>query len=215
MSQTNEDRHPHSMTAADEVARIESLVSRWKTAERLFFAMDKRRRPKNPGPRHSADEQSLLDERLDIASGAHERLCKAVTGFAGPAPCCLILPDRTVVAIVDDPHSYFNDNWGQHRLAGLGFRDAAGDGPRSGGRNSSRRGGKDHCPPISRGCNGLGGPGGEGLKTAAFRQPGRRDREPQCVERRPSFRTGYGDAIQGNEGRPSFPWIASSLRSSQ
>jgi hypothetical protein len=34
--------------------------------------------------------------------------------------------------------------------------------------------------------------------------------EPQGVERRPSFRTGYGDAaIQEIVGRPAFRWIAS------
>ena len=38
-----------------------------------------------------------------------------------------------------------------------------GDGPRSGGRHSGRRSGQDHRPAISRGRDGVGGPGGEGL----------------------------------------------------
>ena len=46
-----------------------------------------------------------------------------------------------------------------------------------------------------------------GIERAAFGWSRHRE-EPQGVERRPSFRTGYGDAaIQKAVGRPTFPWM--------
>ncbi len=67
---------------------------------------------------------------------------------------------------------------GQRRFAGMGFGDIAGDGPQSVGWNSCGRRGQDHRPAISRGRDGFGGPGGQGLNHSAFRRRRRRHCAP-------------------------------------
>jgi hypothetical protein len=64
----------------------------------------------------------------------------------------------------------------------MGFRDAAGDGPQSVGWNSCGRCGQDHRPAISRGRNGFGRLGGEGLSgVCAIETPSRRHRSGRYI----------------------------------
>jgi hypothetical protein len=92
-----------------DTANLISALARWRKAERKYYARAPKSKPRSI--QNSADEETARIELFEVTDAAWGWLCKVIEELAGPAPCCAILPDHTVLTLVDDPHDLFDDRW--------------------------------------------------------------------------------------------------------